>query len=68
VWLAGYVVLPIAGVYEPIWPYDAATLWAARLSPSHVRRESPSRALAVLHETKGVDLDEKHHRARLAGS
>jgi hypothetical protein len=26
VWLAGYVVLPLAGVYEPIWKYDARTL------------------------------------------
>ncbi|MCA1846212.1 MAG: hypothetical protein LC792_24070 [Actinobacteria bacterium] len=25
-WLAGYVVLPLAGVYEPIWKYDARTL------------------------------------------
>ena len=26
VWLAGYVVLPLAGVYKPIWEYDARTL------------------------------------------
>jgi hypothetical protein len=26
VWLAGYVVLPVAKVYEPIWKYDARTL------------------------------------------
>ena len=26
VWLAGYVVLPAAGLYKPIWEYDAATL------------------------------------------
>jgi len=26
VWLAGYVVLPLAGVYKPIWDYDARTL------------------------------------------
>ncbi len=25
-WLAGYVVLPAAGVYKPIWDYDARTL------------------------------------------
>jgi hypothetical protein len=25
-WLSGYVVLPLAGVYEPIWKYDAQTL------------------------------------------
>ena len=25
-WLAGYVVLPLAGVYKPIWKYDARTL------------------------------------------
>jgi hypothetical protein len=26
VWLAGYAVLPLAGVYKPIWEYDAGTL------------------------------------------
>jgi hypothetical protein len=26
VWLAGYVILPLAKVYEPIWKYDARTL------------------------------------------
>src|SRR5579872_456191 len=27
VWLAGYVSLPIAGFYKPIWRYDLKTLW-----------------------------------------
>jgi len=26
VWLSGYVVLPLAKVYKPIWEYDAPTL------------------------------------------
>jgi len=26
VWSGGYVVLPLAGLYEPIWKYDAKTL------------------------------------------
>ncbi|MBJ2122466.1 hypothetical protein I6N91_15905 [Arthrobacter sp. MSA 4-2] len=26
VWLSGYVVLPLAKVYKPIWAYDARTL------------------------------------------
>ena len=26
VWLSGYVVLPLAKVYKPIWDYDAKTL------------------------------------------
>jgi hypothetical protein len=26
VWAAGYVVLPAAGLYKPIWEYDAKTL------------------------------------------
>lgn len=26
VWLSGYVTLPIAGLYEPIWTYDTKTL------------------------------------------
>jgi hypothetical protein len=27
VWASDYVVLPLAGVYEPIWRYDVPTLW-----------------------------------------
>jgi hypothetical protein len=27
VWLASYAVLPLAGVYKPIWEYDLRTLW-----------------------------------------
>lgn len=27
VWASGYVVLPLARLYEPIWTYDAKTLW-----------------------------------------
>jgi hypothetical protein len=26
VWLSGYVVLPLAGLYQPIWKYDVKTL------------------------------------------
>jgi hypothetical protein len=26
VWAGGYVLLPVAGLYEPIWKYDARTL------------------------------------------
>ncbi|MBX7553570.1 hypothetical protein ABZX95_39080 [Streptomyces sp. NPDC004232] len=26
VWLSGYVLLPIAGLYKPIWTYDTKTL------------------------------------------
>jgi uncharacterized membrane protein YagU involved in acid resistance len=26
VWLSGYVILPVAKVYKPIWEYDEATL------------------------------------------
>jgi hypothetical protein len=34
VWLSGYVVLPLARLYKPIWEYDAKVLgkdWAAHL-------------------------------------
>jgi hypothetical protein len=27
VWGGGYVVLPLLGVYKPIWKYDLETLW-----------------------------------------
>jgi hypothetical protein len=35
VWLVGYVVLPAAKLYRPMWKYDAATLgwdWAGHLA------------------------------------
>lgn len=27
VWLSSYVVMPVAGLYKPIWEYDRSTLW-----------------------------------------
>jgi hypothetical protein len=27
VWASGYIVLPLFGVYKPIWKYDVETLW-----------------------------------------
>ena len=27
VWASGYVVMPLFGVYKPIWKYDLETLW-----------------------------------------
>jgi hypothetical protein len=27
VWASGYVVLPVLGVYKPIWKYNLQTLW-----------------------------------------
>jgi hypothetical protein len=27
VWASDYVTLPLAGVYQPIWEYDAQTLY-----------------------------------------
>jgi hypothetical protein len=35
VWLSGYVVLPLAKLYQPIWEYDAKTLvkdWSGHLA------------------------------------
>ncbi len=35
VWLSGYVVLPLAKLYQPIWKYDAKTLakdWSGHLA------------------------------------
>jgi uncharacterized membrane protein YagU involved in acid resistance len=27
VWLSDYVLLPLSGLYKPIWQYDMKTLW-----------------------------------------
>jgi uncharacterized membrane protein YagU involved in acid resistance len=35
VWLSGYVVLPLAKLYQPLWKYDAKTLakdWSGHLA------------------------------------
>ncbi len=47
VWLSGYAILPIAGVYEPIWKYDATTL-AKDLSAHLVYGATTSAVLAAL--------------------
>jgi hypothetical protein len=47
VWLSGYVILPPAGVYEPIWKYDARTL-ADDLSAHLVFGLTTSAAFALL--------------------
>jgi hypothetical protein len=47
VWLSGYLILPLAGVYKPIWEYDARTL-ADDLSAHLVFGITASAAFAVL--------------------
>jgi hypothetical protein len=47
VWLSGYVILPLAGVYKPIWEYDAKTL-ADDLGPHIVFGTTTSAVFAVL--------------------
>ena len=52
VWASGYVVLPILGVYQPIWKYDLKTLWDD-LSVHLVFGTGTAAAFAVL--TPGSD-------------
>ena len=47
VWSSDYVVLPVAGIYEPIWRYDAKTL-AKDLSAHLVFGTASDTALRVL--------------------
>jgi hypothetical protein len=47
VWLSGYVVLPLLGVYRPIWEYDAVTL-GKDLSAHLVYGAATATALRVL--------------------
>ena len=46
-WVSGYVVLPLTGVYEPIWKYGARTL-ADDLSAHLVYGAATSAAFAAL--------------------
>ena len=46
-WLSGYVLLPLAGVYKPIWDYDARTL-GKDLSAHLLYGATTSAAFAVL--------------------
>jgi hypothetical protein len=47
VWLEGYAILPLAGVYSPIWEYDAQTL-AKDLSAHLVFGATTSAVFAAL--------------------
>jgi hypothetical protein len=47
VWATSYVTLPLAGIYKPIWQYDAATL-AQDLSAHLVYGAATGAALAAL--------------------
>jgi uncharacterized membrane protein YagU involved in acid resistance len=47
VWASGYVVLPAAGLYKPIWEYDRATL-AKDLSAHLVYGVGTATALRLL--------------------
>jgi hypothetical protein len=47
VWLAGYVILPLAKVYKPMWEYDAKTL-AQDLSAHVVYGATTGAAFAIL--------------------
>jgi hypothetical protein len=49
-WLSSYVILPLAGVYRPIWEYDAKTL-ADDLGPHLVYGATTSAAFAILIRT-----------------
>jgi hypothetical protein len=51
-WLAGYTVLPLAGVYQPIWKYDARTL-GRDLSAHLVYGATTTAAFAALARSAG---------------
>jgi hypothetical protein len=53
VWAAGYVVLPAAKLYEPIWDYDRVTL-TKDLSAHLVYGLGTATALRLLTSTKGA--------------
>ena len=52
-WLAGYVVLPLAGVYKPIWDYDARAL-GDDLSAHLLYGAATSAAFAALTRSTGT--------------
>jgi hypothetical protein len=53
VWLSGYALLPLLGVYQPIWKYDAVTL-GKDLSAHLVYGGVTSAALAALTRSAGA--------------
>jgi hypothetical protein len=53
VWSSDYVTLPLAGLYEPIWKYDAATL-AKDLSAHLVFGTATDLTLRVLMSLRSV--------------
>jgi hypothetical protein len=51
VWLSGYVILPVLGVYKPIWEYDLETLWKD-LSAHLVFGTATSAAFSVIADDR----------------
>ena len=54
-WLSSYVLLPLIGVYRPIWEYDAKTL-ADDLGPHLVYGATTSAVRAVLTRSCRSDI------------
>jgi hypothetical protein len=59
VWLSGYVVLPLAKVYRPLWEYDAKTL-ADDYSAHVAYGVTTSAAFAVLAHLSGRSRSSSH--------
>jgi uncharacterized membrane protein YagU involved in acid resistance len=53
VWASGYVVLPVLGVYKPIWKYDLKTL-AKDLSAHLVYGTATAAAFRVLDRKESL--------------
>ena len=58
VWAAGYAVLPILGVYKPIWKYDVETL-AKDLSAHLIFGTATAAALLEGDDTPTTKRDRK---------
>ncbi|MFB7758248.1 hypothetical protein ACFC18_53240, partial [Streptomyces sp. NPDC056121] len=55
VWISGYITLPIAGLYEPIWKYDRKTL-ADDLGPHLVYGAATGTVFWILGKTRTVSV------------
>ncbi|MEU5058826.1 MULTISPECIES: hypothetical protein [unclassified Streptomyces] len=55
VWISGYIALPIAGLYEPIWKYDSKTL-ADDLGPHLVYGAATGTVFGILAKARTVSV------------
>jgi hypothetical protein len=60
VWLVGYVILPLAKLYRPLWKYDPATLGGTGQGILHTGSVAPRRSGSLIDDRRARRGDGRH--------